>query len=125
MTLERVVMLSLKQTDILTNIVNGNGLDDAGNFCPVDLDQLLERVAHKPSKDSMHFSIRTLVRRGLIYKGDVEKRRGRKRVTYFPTEEAKNSIGKKENLSIVEPEDLSLPVSSFEISEVLESLEKS
>jgi len=48
----------------------------------VDLDQLIERTSYKPSKQSMHFSIRALVNRGFIEKGAREKRRGAVRIVY-------------------------------------------
>lgn len=50
----------------------------------VDLDQLLDLVDYETSKESMQFSIRSLVSRGLIVKG-MERRRGRKHVIYVPT----------------------------------------
>lgn len=46
---------------------------------PVDFDQLIERLPYCPTKDSMHFSIRALVNKGLVEKGDLEFRRGRSR----------------------------------------------
>lgn len=48
----------------------------------VDLDQLIERTSYKPSKDSMHFSVRALAARELIVKTGLEKRRGRQRVLF-------------------------------------------
>lgn len=56
----------------------------------VDLDQLLERMAKRITKESMQFSIRLMVNNGIIVKGERVKRRGRMRVVYQLTE-----IGKK------------------------------
>lgn len=65
--------LTQKQKAILALIVKGN--PDG----PIDLDQLIERLPYTPSKDSMHFSVRALVNKGLIEKGGLELRRGRSR----------------------------------------------
>lgn len=48
----------------------------------IDLNQLVERAAHKPTKDSMQFSIRALIARDLIKKAGFENRRGRRRVLF-------------------------------------------
>lgn len=61
--------------DILKVVVRGN-LD--GTF--VDLDQLLERLAHTRTKQSIQFTIRTMIKKGLIAKKGRETRRGRSRV---------------------------------------------
>lgn len=65
--------LTTKQKAILGLIVKAN--PDG----PIDLDQLIERLPYTTSKDSMHFSIRALVAKGLIEKGGLENRRGRAR----------------------------------------------
>ena len=65
--------LTTKQKAILALIVQAN--PDG----PIDFDQLIERLPYAPSKDSMHFSIRALVKKGLIEKGALEVRRGRAR----------------------------------------------
>lgn len=79
------MQLTEKQHKILAIIARGNGKDENDKLIPVDLDQLLQRLDYKPSKDSMHFSIRALVRRGLITKGDLQERRGRMRVVFLPS----------------------------------------
>lgn len=71
--------LSQKQKAILALIVLGN--PDG----PIDLDELIDRLTYMPSKDSMHFSIRAMVEKGLIEKGPLENRRGRARRTLVPT----------------------------------------
>lgn len=65
--------LTSKQKAILALVVQAN--PDG----PVDFDQLIERLPYCPSKDSMHFSIRALVKKGLVEKGGLDVRRGRSR----------------------------------------------
>lgn len=72
--------LTDKQAEILKHVVKGN---PDGSF--VDLDQLLDRLSYKPSKDALHFSLRFMVNRGLIEKKDTELRRGAKRRVVAPT----------------------------------------
>lgn len=47
----------------------------------VDLDQLLERLPYKVTKESFHFTLRTLAKHGWAHKGERENRRGRNRRT--------------------------------------------
>lgn len=77
-----------KQINILSVISKGN---PNGTF--VDLDQLLSAIDYETTKQSMQFSIRTLVNRGLIEKKPTESRRGRKRVTYALTLRAIRAFG--------------------------------
>ena len=83
--------LTEKQYKILTVICDGNKELD-GTWTPVDLDELLERVAYRTTKQSMQFSIRALISRKMIEKG-TDKRRGSIRVTYIPTRVAKQMMG--------------------------------
>lgn len=77
--------LTEKQLAILQVIVNKN--EDGSD---TDLDQLIERLDYKPSKASIHFSLRALILHGLIAKEpEWEKRRGRKRVIIRATGMAK------------------------------------
>ena len=78
--------LSSKQIEIMLLIRAGNGRDEGQHFHPIDLDQLIERLTYKPTKDSIHFSVRALIGRGLIAKGERLHRRGRARCTLIPTE---------------------------------------
>ena len=66
--------LTTKQQEIIKVIGKGN---EDGSI--VDLDQLIERLSYKPSKESIHFSIRALIKHELIEKAGMEKRRGRSR----------------------------------------------
>ncbi len=72
--------LSPKQWEILSHLLRGN---PDGTW--LDFDQLLERCSYKPSKESMHFSLRALVNRGLIEKKPTEIRRGANRRILAPT----------------------------------------
>lgn len=66
----------------------------------VDLDQLLDRLSYKPTKQSLQFSIRALIARGLIQKDAPEKRRGRTRtlLSLTKTGEMLNGTGKNESI---------------------------
>lgn len=46
---------------------------------PIDLDEIVDAVRYETSKASLHFSIRALIKHGLIEKRGIEKRRGRQR----------------------------------------------
>jgi hypothetical protein len=72
--------LSAKQQEILKLIVRGN---PDGSF--IDLDELLDRLSYKPTKDALQFSIRHLVKRELIEKKPTELRRNAKRRVFAPT----------------------------------------
>ncbi|TSP13943.1 hypothetical protein [Cupriavidus campinensis] len=82
------MQLTSKQISQLTVIVAGNP-DES----PVDKDELLERLPYETSKESLQFSIRALVKRGLVTVGAKEKRRGRLRATLIPTDEARQIMG--------------------------------
>lgn len=73
--------LSQKQIELLCVIDAGN---DDESKC--DLDQILERLNYKPSKESVQFSIRALIKHGLIAKLGRETRRGQSRVIIASTE---------------------------------------
>lgn len=97
--------LTNKQYKILTVLCHGNGKDEEGKLIPCDLDQLLERVAYETTKASMQFSIRALIKRGMLKK-DTEARRGAKRVIYIPTRAAMQVMGFRDP-SWIEHEDVS------------------
>lgn len=71
------MLLTVKQLELLKIIKSGN---TDGSL--VDLDELIERASYKPKKDSMHFSVRALVAKGLMEKAGTENRRGRRRVLF-------------------------------------------
>jgi predicted transcriptional regulator len=79
-----------KQIQVMKVILKGNR-DEAGNWSPVDLDQLLERIPYETTKASMQFTIRYLIAKGCITKGQ-EKRRSYTRAIYTPTEQGRAMI---------------------------------
>lgn len=81
------IELTGKQIALLKVIIEGNR-DEEGRFSPVDLDQIIERIFYHPTKQALQFSIRKLIRKGMIVKSGLEKRRDRQRVLISPTEEA-------------------------------------
>lgn len=66
--------LTAKQKLILGLIAAGNP-----HAQPIDFDQLIDRLPYNPSKESMHFSLRALIKKGLVEKGGLDLRRGRSR----------------------------------------------
>ena len=95
-----------KQRKILIVICDGNGKDEQGNFVPVDLDELLDRIAYRTTKSSMQFSIRALLRRGLITK-ELCTRRGARRVCFIPSKRCRQIMGYYNDPSYIEELDLS------------------
>jgi predicted transcriptional regulator len=71
------------QRDVLEVIFRGN---PDGTF--VDMDQILERIDRRTTKQSMQFTLRSLVEKGLIMKHNRERRRLRSRIVYSPTAES-------------------------------------
>ncbi|MBV6634379.1 MAG: hypothetical protein KI788_00560 [Mameliella sp.] len=72
--------LTKKQMQVLGTIVKGHPEDGL-----LDMDQLLEAIPYETSKNSIQFTIRSLITRKMIVKMDQELRRGRMRVVYAPT----------------------------------------
>ena len=74
-----------------------------------DMDQLLERLSWTPSKESLQFSIRALIAKGLIEKAGIETRRGRNRICYQMTVDGKAVLDprpeRREKLSETEAEE--------------------
>lgn len=54
----------------------------AGSGRLADFDQILEQLSWMPTKDSAQFTVRALIRKGLMAKCPLEHRRGRLRVCY-------------------------------------------
>lgn len=72
--------LTEKQIEQLRVICPGN--PDGSD---VDIDEVLERMSYQTSKQSFQFSLRALIKKGLVEKGVRESRRGRERQTLKPT----------------------------------------
>jgi DNA-binding MarR family transcriptional regulator len=96
--------LTNKQIEILKVLVAGDGNDVEGRLIPADLDELLDRLGYRTTKASMQFSIRALIKRGLIFKAGMEKRRGRQRVLLSPTEQAKALLAGGSSPAFIEPD---------------------
>lgn len=75
--------LSKKQRQILDVLIRGN---PDGSW--VDLDQLLERLPYKTTKPSIQYSIRILIRKGMLERKSIELRRGHYRRLLAPTMKA-------------------------------------
>lgn len=73
--------LTQKQIELLL-VVDAKNPDGTST----DLDQIIERLSYKPSKESIQFSIRAMINHGLIAKVGQENRRDRKRTIIAPTE---------------------------------------
>lgn len=59
----------------------------------LDFDQLLEQLSWEPSKESAQFTIRALVKRGLLSKlSELQFRRSRKRICYRLTPEGLQAL---------------------------------
>lgn len=82
--------LTTKQIELLSVIAKGDG---PGVL--LDLDQILDRIRYETTKQSLQFSIRALIGRGLIEKMPVEKRRGRQRRPIAATKAGYDVLGIK------------------------------
>ena len=82
--------LTTKQCELMRVIVAGN---EDGSAC--DLDQILDRVRYETTKQSLQFSIRALIKHGLIEKVGPYKRRGRPRQIIAATELGKAYASRK------------------------------
>jgi DNA-binding MarR family transcriptional regulator len=79
--------LTTKQIELLRVITAAN---PDGSAC--DLDQVIERINYETTKASIQFSIRALIKHGLIEKTGAEKRRDRKRVLISITKEGRGYV---------------------------------
>ena len=106
--------VTTKQRALLTVVCAGDGRDHLGNMIPVDIDQILERMEYKTSKESLQFSLRALIHKGIIYKAPyTELRRGRARAVIFPTDDGKTIINAVSMESVVENDNSSIPQVDF------------
>ncbi|WP_374335506.1 hypothetical protein [Methyloversatilis sp.] len=99
--------LTDKQYRILAVVCDGNGKNENGEFVPCDIDELLDRLSYRTTKQSMQFSVRALEARKLIVR-EYEKRRGARRVLLIPTLKAKQLMGYAKPQSFIEDPLLSL-----------------
>jgi hypothetical protein len=95
-------LLTNKQRQVVTLIIRGDAEEAkrAGvDFVPIDLDRLLEVLPYRTTKQSMQFTIRALIRNGLIFKSVYENRRGRQRVCFTATELSRRILLSAQGLS--------------------------
>lgn len=78
--------LTQKQIQILTTL-------EVGESPLLDLDQLVEAVPYETTKQSMQFSVRALVGKGLIEKAGRDTRRGKSRRLLSLTKFGKEMLG--------------------------------
>ena len=75
------ISLTPKQISILTCVCKGNA-----DGSPMDIDQIINSVDYKVTKQAIQFSIRRMIeKKNLIRKVGSEIRRGKKRVFYSAT----------------------------------------
>ena len=94
--------LTEKQLEVIRVIAEANT-----DGTPADLDEILERVSYKPTKQAIQFSIRALIEHGLIEKVGSENRRGRRRTLIAATllgQHYANANKKFNSAVLLEPE---------------------
>jgi len=72
--------LTEKQIQIMATVVRAN---PDGSY--LDVDQLVENLPYRTTKQSIHFSLRALIKKGLLIKHPKELRRDRIRIIIAPT----------------------------------------
>lgn len=78
-----IYRLTEKQIQIISTI----HLHHQENGEDIDMNQLLEELPYRTSKQSMQFSLRALVKKGILVKRDgLVTRRSRARITYAITQ---------------------------------------
>lgn len=95
--------LTTKQIELLA-VIGKRNPDGAAT----DLDQILERLTYKPTKQSLQFSIRALITHGLIQKDAPEKRRGRTRTLISLTAQGRAMTGKRDTPMVISEDEAEL-----------------
>lgn len=79
--------LTKNQIELLQHVQAG------GPDGTLDFDQLLDLLSWTPSKEATQFTIRACIKKGLMEKaGELQLRRGRRRMTYQLTEEGRRAL---------------------------------
>jgi DNA-binding MarR family transcriptional regulator len=86
--------LTKKQVELMSIIIRKNEDGSA-----VDLDQILARLSYVTTKQSLQFSIRALVQKGLIVKQELEKRGSHARRTVVATDYGRQVLGPRDSKS--------------------------
>ncbi len=98
-------ILTQKQRQILTTIVQGSRAPDGTLDQWLDMDQLLEQLPYRTSRESMQFSLRALEKKGLLEPQRYEVRRGQRRRLAVPTSDGMSLVSFAPAAVIVEHED--------------------
>jgi repressor of nif and glnA expression len=107
--------MTRKQAEIMRVIFEAHKANN-----PIDLDELLDSISYETTKSSMQYSIRALIFKGWIEKGE-KFRKGRSHVTYRLTQRGE-TIMKPATLSVEPPDMESLSsedISPIDFKEVL------
>jgi hypothetical protein len=86
--------LTKKQHELMSIIIRKNEDGTA-----VDLDQILAKLSYVTTKQSLQFSIRALIAKGLIVKQELEKRGSHARRTVVATELGLKVMGPRDSAS--------------------------
>lgn len=113
MTTSADIYLTAKQVQLISTLAAGNS-----DGSEVDLDQLLERLPYRTSKESLQFSVRALAKRGLVAKKGQELRRGRLRRLLALTAAGESFIGAGSRAAAT------IPAASFCVPETEDSLSR-
>lgn len=92
--------LTTKQLALMRVLIEKN---QDGSF--QDLDQIVGKVSYRPTKQALQFSIRALVKHGLIKKLPMENRRGRIRTVIQATDKGLAVMGRGGAASFVSDPD--------------------
>jgi len=89
--------LSVKQTMLMKVIADG-GIEPGEEYIDLDqvIDELERRYGWKTSKASLQFSVRSMMKRGMLEKMPQERRRGRSRIIFRATDLAKHFVSIQE-----------------------------
>lgn len=93
--------LSRKQKAIMRCLVDGYINPETDKKEWLDMSLLVDAVPYETTKDSMHFSIRHLMRRGLVERGARTKRRGRLVKPLIPTNLAMDIFSPEKNIPVI------------------------
>lgn len=92
--------LTTKQRQIL-RVINRGLLDEEGNQIWMTIDDVVENIPYQTTKSSMQFSIRALIKRGLVSRGQKELRNGRWRSPIIPSHRVVDFFKPKPNKPVI------------------------
>lgn len=82
------MILTTKQKQIMCCLIFGKNPENTDDILQqwLTISDLVEYVPYETSRDSMQFSIRALIKKGLVKKGERELRNGRFHIPLIPTD---------------------------------------